>query len=128
MCVWSSLLETWTLTLTPYTPQTFILVERLLHEGCTVLMRFHFKTIKKRGDNHSQGKGNHSLSPYPLLYSSCKLSNHIVRVKFFILDNCLLLKEWFYLLLSIMVHYRHNISTSSLPWNDINCLVFERFV
>ena len=35
--VWNSFLETWTLTLGPHIPQTFILIEWPPHQGCAVV-------------------------------------------------------------------------------------------
>ena len=41
--MWSSLLETWTLTLTSHTLQALILVEWPLHQECAVVMKIRFK-------------------------------------------------------------------------------------
>ena len=37
ICVWNSLLEIWTLALTPHIPQALILVEWPPHQGCAVV-------------------------------------------------------------------------------------------
>ena len=41
--MWSSLLKTWTLTLTSHTLQALILVEWPLHQECAVVMKIRFK-------------------------------------------------------------------------------------
>ena len=89
ICVWSFLLNTWTLTLAPHTPQTLILVEWPSYQGCTVVWYCSFHT-NRLNLNHAYFLAFWKYNRFTILCSV------IIHLKFLCYIKSLTLWERYY--------------------------------